>query len=124
MQLRYDGVVPFRLKSGPRGMFMNFIFIALLLAFFIGIAILQKAVLIGMGIIVSGLVGAAADKVVPGELPGGILGAIMAGWFGFILGHKLLGDFGPSIAGVYLLPAFVGAVVIAFVAEIFASKKK
>jgi uncharacterized membrane protein YeaQ/YmgE (transglycosylase-associated protein family) len=104
-------------------MLMNFILFALLLSFFIGIAILKTAVLIGMGVVVSGLVGAAADKVVPGDLPGGILGAIMAGWFGFILGHKLLGDFGPSIAGVYLLPAFVGAVVIAFVVETFASKK-
>ena len=103
---------------------MNFVLIAMLVAFFIGIAILQKLVVIGIGIIVSGLVGAAADKVVPGELPGGIPGAIMAGWFGFILGHKLLGNFGPHIAGVYLLPAFLGAVVIAFAAELLMGKKK
>ncbi len=103
---------------------MNFILIALLLAFVVGIFILQKLILIGVGIIVSGLVGAAADKVVPGDLPGGVLGAVMAGWLGFILGHKILGDLGPSIAGVYLLPAFAGAVVLAFLAEIFLSKKK
>lgn len=98
--------------------------ILLLVAFFIGIAILQKLVLIGMGILISGLVGAMADKVVPGELPGGVLGAVLAGWLGFILGHKVLGDFGPSIAGVYLLPAFLGAVVIAFLAEVVIGKKR
>lgn len=65
-----------------------------------------------------------ADKVVPGELPGGVLGAVLAGWLGFILGHKVLGDFGPSIAGVYLLPAFLGAVVIAFLAEVVIGKKR
>ncbi len=103
---------------------MNVVLILMLVAFFVGIAILQKLVLIGMGIVVAGLVGAAADKVVPGELPGGIPGAILAGWLGFVLGHKLLGNFGPSIAGVYLLPAFLGAVVIAFVAEVVMGKKK
>lgn len=76
------------------------------------------------GILISGLVGAMADKVVPGELPGGVLGAVLAGWLGFILGHKVLGDFGPSIAGVYLLPAFLGAVVIAFLAEVVIGKKR
>lgn len=103
---------------------MNFVLIALLFAFVIGFAILKKLVLIGMGIVVSGLVGTAADKVVPGDLPGGIPGAILAGWLGFILGHMLLGNFGPSLAGVYLLPAFLGAVVIAFLAELVMAKKK
>lgn len=102
---------------------MNLVLLLLLVSFFVGIAILQKLVVIGMGIVVSGLVGAAADKVVPGELPGGALGAVMAGWLGFILGHKLLGDFGPSLAGVTILPAFLGAVVIAFAAEIVFGKK-
>jgi uncharacterized membrane protein YeaQ/YmgE (transglycosylase-associated protein family) len=96
-----------------------FLFIALI----IGIAILQKLILIGVGIVVAGVVGTLADKVVPGTLPWGIPGAVMAGWLGFILGHKFLGDFGPSIAGYSLLPAFLGAVAIAFVAELFASKK-
>lgn len=102
---------------------MNVVFL-LLAALVIGIVLLKKMVLIGMGIVVSGVVGTLADMVVPGQLPFGIPGAIMAGWFGFILGHMVLGNFGPSIAGVYLLPAFLGAVVIAFLAEMLGSKKK
>jgi uncharacterized membrane protein YeaQ/YmgE (transglycosylase-associated protein family) len=98
--------------------------VLLLVAFLIGFMLLQKAVLIFAGIVIAGMVGALADKVVPGELPFGIPGAILAGWLGFVLGHKILGDFGPSIAGVYLVPAFLGAVAVAFAAEILIGKKK
>lgn len=103
---------------------MSTALVLLVLALLVGIAILQKLVLICMGVVISFVVGTLADKVVPGELPFGIPGAIMAGWFGFILGHKLMGNFGPSIAGVYLLPAFLGAVAIAFLAEVAIGKKK
>lgn len=98
--------------------------VLLLAALVIGVILLKKMVLICTGIVVSGIVGTLADMVVPGTLPFGIPGAIMAGWFGFVLGHMVLGNFGPSIAGVYLLPAFLGAVVIAFLAEMLGSKKK
>lgn len=97
--------------------------IVFLAALIVGAFFLKKLILILTGIVVAGLVGALADKVVPGELPYGIPGAIMAGWLGFILGHKLIGDLGPSLGGIHLLPAFLGAVIIAFVVEVVGSKK-
>ena len=79
-------------------------------------------------LLISGLVGWAADAVVPGKLPGGLLGAILAGIIGGWLGHLLfawlhLPSFGLVIAGVDLVPAFVGAVVIAFALELFATRR-
>jgi uncharacterized membrane protein YeaQ/YmgE (transglycosylase-associated protein family) len=79
-------------------------------------------------LIVAGLVGWAADMVVPGKLPGGWLGAVLAGIVGGWLGTFLfrvfgLGNIGPDIAGVDLVPAFVGAVVIALALELFSSRR-
>ncbi len=67
---------------------------------------------------VAGLVGWAADAVIPGALPGGWLGAVLAGIAGGFLGRLLVGTVGPSLFGVHLVPAFVGAVLIVAVAEL------
>ena len=79
-------------------------------------------------LIVAGLVGFAADAVVPGKLPGGWFGAVLAGIVGGWLGHLIfrwlnLPTLGLVIAGVDLVPAFVGAVVIAFALELFTTRR-
>ena len=66
----------------------------------------------------AGLVGWAADAIVPGRLPGGWLGAVLAGIVGGFLGSLVLGSLGPELFGVRVIPAFVGALVIAVVAEL------
>jgi uncharacterized membrane protein YeaQ/YmgE (transglycosylase-associated protein family) len=63
---------------------------------------------------IAGVVGALADAVVPGKLPWGWLGAILAGLVGSWLGTLVMGQFGPSFFGVPIIPAFVGATVLAF----------
>lgn len=78
---------------------------------------------------VAGLVGWAADAVVPGRLPGGWLGAVLAGILGGFLGTFLLravgvANMGPALFGVHLLPAFVGAVVIAGAAELLSGSRR
>ncbi|HET6315027.1 MAG TPA: GlsB/YeaQ/YmgE family stress response membrane protein [Chloroflexota bacterium] len=82
-----------------------------------------------MTLIVAGLVGWAADVVVPGKLPGGWLGAVLAGIVGGWLGHLLfnalhLPSFGLVLAGVDLVPAFVGALVIAFALELISTRRR
>jgi uncharacterized membrane protein YeaQ/YmgE (transglycosylase-associated protein family) len=67
---------------------------------------------------VAGLVGWAADAVVPGRLPGGWLGAVLAGIIGGFIGTLLLGRIGPTIFDVNIIPAFIGAAAIAVVAEL------
>jgi uncharacterized membrane protein YeaQ/YmgE (transglycosylase-associated protein family) len=78
-------------------------------------------------LLIAGVVGWLADAVVPGRLPWGWLGAILAGlvgsWLGvMLLGLVGLGHIGPSIAGVPIIPAFVGAVVLAFLADFVAKQ--
>ncbi|HYU19358.1 MAG TPA: hypothetical protein VEQ11_11760, partial [Chloroflexota bacterium] len=72
---------------------------------------------------VAGLIGWAADAVVPGRLPGGWLGAVLAGVVGGFIGHLVLGNFGPALFGVRIIPAFVGAVLIAVAAELVTSSR-
>ncbi|MGE5619656.1 MAG: GlsB/YeaQ/YmgE family stress response membrane protein [Sphingomonadaceae bacterium] len=69
-------------------------------------------------LIIAGLVGWLADVIVPGRLPWGWLGAILAGLVGSWLGTALLGKVGPEIAGIAIIPALLGAIILAFVVEL------
>jgi uncharacterized membrane protein YeaQ/YmgE (transglycosylase-associated protein family) len=69
-------------------------------------------------LVVAGLVGWAADAVVPGRLPGGWIGAVLAGIVGGFIGTLTLGKIGPTVFDINLIPAFIGAAVIAVVAEL------
>ena len=66
----------------------------------------------------AGVVGWLADLIVPGRLPFGWLGAIAAGLLGSWLGTVLIGHVGPRLFGIPLIPALVGAVLLAVVAEL------
>src|SRR5579864_1672401 len=72
-------------------------------------------------LLVAGVVGWLADLVVPGRLPGGWLGAVLTGLIGGFIGgaifHAMHWNTGLRMAGVELIPAFVGAVIVAFVAQ-------
>ena len=76
---------------------------------------------LALHLFMAGLVGALADAVVPGRLPYGWLGAIVAGLVGSWLGVLLLGNLGPSLFGMPLIPGFVGALILALALE-FGSK--
>lgn len=73
-------------------------------------------------LVIAGLVGALADSVVPGDRPFGWLGAILAGLFGSWLGVFLFDRMGIGtgifIAGIPVIPAFVGALILAFLASL------
>ncbi|HZU05944.1 MAG TPA: GlsB/YeaQ/YmgE family stress response membrane protein [Chloroflexota bacterium] len=69
-------------------------------------------------LIVAGIVGWVADALVPGRLPWGWLGAILAGLVGSWLGVALLGHVGPSLFGVPIIPGLVGAVILAVLVEL------
>ena len=74
-------------------------------------------------IAVAAIVGWLADQIVPGRLPYGWLGAIVAGLLGSWLGGVLLGDFGPSIGGIAIVPALLGAVILAFGVSLVAKSR-
>jgi len=89
---------------------------ALLALVVISALIWLSAGLIGLGLhlLMAGLIGALADAVVPGTLPWGWVGAVLAGLVGSWLGVLILGHIGPSIFGIAIIPGFIGAVVLAF----------
>jgi len=79
-------------------------------------------------LVMAGLVGWAADLVVPGRLPGGWFGAVLSGLIGGFIGtllFHLLGIREPGFAlfGIHLIPAFVGAVLIAVGAQLFSQRR-
>ncbi len=67
------------------------------------------------------IVGIFAEAMVPGRMPGGLIGAIGAGllgtWLGGLIFTALMGTnaIGPVIAGVAIVPAIVGAIIVVLV---------
>jgi uncharacterized membrane protein YeaQ/YmgE (transglycosylase-associated protein family) len=102
---------------------MPLILIALVVAAVIAVVMMISitAHLVGLALylLIAGLVGALADAVVPGKLPWGWLGAILAGIVGSWLGVLLLPRLGPSIFGFPIVPGFIGALVLAFGLEAY-----
>jgi len=82
--------------------------------------------LIGLALhlFMAGLVGALTDAIVPGKLPWGWLGAILAGLVGSWLGVLLIGHRGPVLFGVPIVPAFVGALILAFVLSLVSRQQQ
>jgi len=77
---------------------------------------------------VAGMIGAFADAIVPGRLPGGWLGAVLVGIAGGFVGNLLMWllgirDAGPNLFGVHLVPTFIGAVVLAVAAELISKTR-
>ena len=98
-------------------MIVVLILIGLLIVFAIGIWLTSTLVGLIVTLFVAGIIGWIADAIVPGRLPYGWLGAIVAGVLGSWLGSLVLGGFGPDIAGIAIIPALLGAIVLAFIAS-------
>jgi len=76
-------------------------------------------------LIVGGVIGALAGALTSRDIPAGIFGNIIAGLVGAWLGQSLLGSWGPSLAGMALVPSILGAVVLVLiVSAIFGMRKK
>jgi uncharacterized membrane protein YeaQ/YmgE (transglycosylase-associated protein family) len=109
---------------------MGCLLILILLVLFLGAGMWITVGLFALiaTLFVAGLVGWAADLVVPGQLPAGWFGAVLTGLVGGFIGHLLfrslgIHDPGFSLFGVDLIPAFVGAVVVAFAAQLFTTRR-
>ncbi|MFD1030648.1 GlsB/YeaQ/YmgE family stress response membrane protein [Metaplanococcus flavidus] len=66
-------------------------------------------------LIMGGIIGWLAGLILGKDIPGGIIGNIIAGIIGAWLGSLILGDWGPEIWDVYIVPALIGALILVFV---------
>ncbi|SDZ86009.1 Uncharacterized membrane protein YeaQ/YmgE, transglycosylase-associated protein family [Thalassobacillus cyri] len=66
-------------------------------------------------LIVGGLIGWLAGAIIGRDMPLGIIGNIIAGIVGAWIGGELLGSWGPSLAGIAIVPALIGAIIFVFI---------
>ncbi|MGI2824135.1 GlsB/YeaQ/YmgE family stress response membrane protein [Streptococcus mitis] len=74
-------------------------------------------------IIAGGLIGLLAGKITKKGSSMGIIANIFAGLIGASVGQSLLGSWGPSLAGMALLPSIVGAAIVITVVSFFTGRK-
>ncbi|MVP02329.1 GlsB/YeaQ/YmgE family stress response membrane protein [Paenibacillus lutrae] len=65
-------------------------------------------------IIMAVVIGIIGDAIVRSNMPGGIIGSMIAGFVGAWLGALLLGNWGPQIGGFAVIPAIIGAALFVF----------
>ncbi|KAF0395771.1 GlsB/YeaQ/YmgE family stress response membrane protein [Pediococcus pentosaceus] len=63
-------------------------------------------------LIVGAIIGVIAGALTSKDMPAGWIGNIVAGLVGSWLGQSLLGTWGPSLAGMALIPSIIGAIIL------------
>ncbi|MDB5097643.1 MAG: GlsB/YeaQ/YmgE family stress response rane protein [Cyanobacteria bacterium RYN_339] len=66
-------------------------------------------------LLVAAIIGFVGEALVPGAMPGGWAGAIVAGLLGSALGGYMFGGLipsGPVLAGFALIPSIIGAALV------------
>ncbi|WP_404316192.1 GlsB/YeaQ/YmgE family stress response membrane protein [Bacillus lumedeiriae] len=74
-------------------------------------------------LIMATVIGAIGSALVDGDMPGGIIGAMVAGFVGAWLGSQLFGVWGPVFAGFAIVPAIIGAAAFVFVLRLLVKRR-
>ena len=75
-------------------------------------------------IIVGGFIGLIAGAITKKGGAMGIIANIIAGLLGSSVGQALFGTWGPTLAGMALVPSILGAVIVIAVVSFFFGKKE
>lgn len=75
-------------------------------------------------LIVGGVIGAIAGAITKRGGAMGWISNIIAGIVGSWLGEMILGSWGPSLAGMALVPSLIGAIVLVLIVSFVLSKMK
>lgn len=74
-------------------------------------------------VIVGGFIGFLAGIITKKNGSMGIIAKVIAGLIGSSVGQALFGTWGPSLAGMSLIPSILGAVIVIAVISFFFGKK-
>lgn len=66
-------------------------------------------------LIIGGIIGWVASLITGRNIPGGIIGNIIAGFIGAWLGTLIFGNWGPEIGGFEVIPAIIGSVILVLI---------
>ncbi len=72
-------------------------------------------------LLIGAIIGAVAGALTSRNLPMGWIGNILAGLIGSWLGEALLGGWGPSVAGMAIVPSIIGAVILVVITSMIFS---
>ncbi|MHA6261505.1 GlsB/YeaQ/YmgE family stress response membrane protein [Sporosarcina sp. CAU 1771] len=61
------------------------------------------------------MIGWFAGIILGKDLPGGVIGNVIAGIIGAWIGGRLLGNWGPKLADFYIIPAIIGALIFVII---------
>ncbi|NGZ77882.1 GlsB/YeaQ/YmgE family stress response membrane protein [Saccharibacillus alkalitolerans] len=73
-----------------------------------------------ISLIMAIVIGFIGDALADNMMPGGIIGAAVAGFAGAWVGSLLFGDIGPTIAGFAIIPAVLGTAIFVLVLGLIA----
>lgn len=73
-------------------------------------------------IIVGAIIGAIAGAITNNGKSMGWIANIVAGLVGSALGQALLGSWGPSLAGMAIIPSLIGAIILVLVVSLFVGR--
>ncbi|GAW62916.1 GlsB/YeaQ/YmgE family stress response membrane protein [Ligilactobacillus acidipiscis] len=73
-------------------------------------------------LLVGAVIGAIAGGITSQGKSMGCAANIIAGLVGSSLGQALLGDWGPQVAGMAIIPSIIGAVIIVWIVAFIISK--
>ena len=66
-------------------------------------------------LIIGGIIGWVASLITGRNIPGGIIGNIIAGFIEAWLGTLIFGNWGPQIGGFEVIPAIIGSVILVLI---------
>lgn len=67
-----------------------------------------------ISIVMAIIIGFIGDALVGNNMPGGLLGSMIAGFVGAWIGASLFGSWGPQIAEFAVIPAILGTAIFVF----------
>jgi uncharacterized membrane protein YeaQ/YmgE (transglycosylase-associated protein family) len=66
-------------------------------------------------LIIGGIIGWVASLITGRDIPGGIIGNVIAGFIGAWLGTLIFGNWGPEVGGFEVIPAIIGSIILVLI---------